>query len=74
MSPDTLAPPKLSRRWIGRRPHRARCRHPWCRLSVDGQGPEFDAIVSAHVLETGHRVEVIRSDCAIVSLPEGSSG
>jgi hypothetical protein len=71
--PDTLteAAPRLARRYSTRTPH-AQCRE--CRsLSVNGRGPEFDAIVAEHVRRTGHRVEVITSASAIVSLSEGGS-
>lgn len=70
--PDAPARPKLARRYSTRTPH-AWCRSPGCWLSVNGRGPEFDAIVADHVLRTGHQVEVITSASAIVSLPEGGS-
>jgi hypothetical protein len=70
MPHDTV--PKLSRRYSVRTPH-AQCRHQGCVLSVNGRGPEFDAIVAGHVRDTGHPVEIIESASAIVSLPGGGT-
>lgn len=74
MLPDTItrqqpgavrvSEPRLSRRFSHRTPH-AQCRVPGCPFTRNGPAELLEAAVRAHVDETGHRAEIIKSSSAI---------
>jgi hypothetical protein len=61
--------PKLARRFSRRTPH-ARCRRPDCPFTRNGPADLLEAEAQAHMLESGHRVEIIESTSAIYETRE----